>query len=646
MIDRESILPLALGLVVSLGLHIGAATGYIIAFGDLDAATEASADLPDLTVHKMAVGSPRLAGQPVRITATMQNIGTRPASTFGVACFVDDQPIGAAPVPGELAVYAADVHTFEYTATEPGVHSVKIVVDPDNEIAEVNEFNNQLQQWHIWVSPDAAQPDLTVSAITVSQPRVAGQPATVRVRAGNLGQTLNEPTKIKLWIDDEPVAAPTVEPPFDAGQWRTYKSQVVVDEPGRHTVKAVIDPDQGIDEADERNNMREASFVWTDSHLRFGVDKSDIVTMNWVGYDEFERLLAAKERFEQAALQKDIEPDPAAAQMPPDPTPPARRAATPSAAAAATPKQVAMLDAPSVQPLEPLNKTSPTLEQAPPLPDLVAPQASAPHEGPLAPPVEARPAGRPRLATLDVPPRPDADPELPKPVTGPMRDDIDRARPTDQPAPADQPDVMPTPGVGDQLRPPQVAALPIEPDPTALPAAPPPTNDVPPTDSAQTQRPDRPVDPDQPPTDTPRPAVLTTPIKPAKPNPAQTGTPDARPTAAPKSDAEADPVTLAESLIVRPGRVLVAKGLTVKTTRLRMSPVAMRTSIPCQAIVELTFDKAGRVVNARIIRSTGYANWDAPLLAAVYRWRASGELLEKAPGRITRRITITFSGRR
>ena len=90
----------------------------------------------------------------------------------------------------------------------------------------------------------------------------------------------------------------------------------------------------------------------------------------------------------------------------------------------------------------------------------------------------------------------------------------------------------------------------------------------------------------------------------------------------------------------------MARGLKVKTSRLRMSPVAMRTSIPGEATVEVTFDKAGRVVGARIVRSTGYANWDAPLLASVYKWRASGELLQKIPGRLTRRINVTFGGSR
>ena len=55
--------------------------------------------------------------------------------------------------------------------------------------------------------------------------------------------------------------------------------------------------------------------------IRFGVDHGDPTSIAWIGYDDYQQLMARKGVTEQPALQKDVEPLPGAP-IRPDPTPP------------------------------------------------------------------------------------------------------------------------------------------------------------------------------------------------------------------------------------------------------------------------------------------------------------------------------------
>lgn len=126
----------------------------------------------------------------------------------------------------------------------------------------------------------------------------------------------------------------------------------------------------------------------------------------------------------------------------------------------------------------------------------------------------------------------------------------------------------------------------------------------------------------------PAPQLATaSPITQTNPPPAP-ASPDANPTAAPRDDREADPTSATrDDLLVKTGQVLTARGLEIKTAHVRPSVVTRSSTIPHNPVVRVTFDTQGRVINAAFIRSTGYANWDAPVLASLYQWRATGDRL-------------------
>ncbi len=187
----------------------------------------------------------------------------------------------------------------------------------------------------------------------------------------------------------------------------------------------------------------------------------------------------------------------------------------------------------------------------------------------------------------------------------------------------------------------------VDPVPQA-PVVPDPTPPMPPTQEQVTPQP-------PPPTATPRVelppegdvavSLPAPPAPPAPPNPdaqpVEQPTPPAadaggRPTAAPKVDRDADPVMITERPFpVRPGQVVAAEGIEIKTARPQFSLTTALTAIPLNPIVSITFEPDGSVYDAKIIRSSGYADVDGPVLACLYRWRAGGEALQRLGQRFT-----------
>jgi len=105
----------------------------------------------------------------------------------------------------------------------------------------------------------------------------------------------------------------------------------------------------------------------------------------------------------------------------------------------------------------------------------------------------------------------------------------------------------------------------------------------------------------------------------------------AKPTAAPRSDRESSPVRLkpgSESVV--PGAVLVGQGIEIKTVQPRFSMIARISTVPNNPVARIVFDsRDGRVINAILIKSSGYPNIDGPVLASLYKWRAQGEKLRR-----------------
>jgi len=546
MFDREAILPLAIGLCVAIFLHIATAAGAVV-LRELqpgEAIGVEPASQRDLVAVELAVTEPRVAGRPVTITATVENVGMEPASPVSLLVHVDDEIVGRWQSPSALAPRQSTTRKFEYTAKTPGAKSVRLFVDPDDAVVESDELNNKQVETIVWLAPDVeagARPDLAVVHLDVPAPRVAGRPSPVIIDVANLGGVAESPTEIVLARNGKPLGViPLPEPPRP-GQVARLVGDITVDEAGQHTLNATVDAMRKVDDRNRRNNTLARTFEWTRPRpeLKVGQLEESPVSVNWISHEAFEDLLARKSEFDQATVQKTVDPVPVK-QAPVDPTPPApvtvaqKSQPTPPSP---TPQKTSPSDTPRktqptervAQPTQPVEFTedqpkkieqAPMLAKANPVAEAAAPKQDAPtppskidktsadadtpkpvtqpdaNPRPEPAPKEtATPAKELALVTPRVKPSKDGDPVLPKPVETP-------SEPTDEPKRV-APDVEPDPDAeaaqesakqeGERMKRPEVAALTLPPVPTIEPGTPekqPPKRDP---DAVKSKVPDRPV---------------------------------------------------------------------------------------------------------------------------------------------------------
>lgn len=124
---------------------------------------------------------------------------------------------------------------------------------------------------------------------------------------------------------------------------------------------------------------------------------------------------------------------------------------------------------------------------------------------------------------------------------------------------------------------------------------------------------------------------------PAREQPEAPGSPNAlaKPTAAPRDPAEAPPVTIIPGIVkVRPGKVLTADGIEIKTVIPRPSVIAIYSTVPRNPQATLWINASGKVTRVELTRSTGADNWDDPVRTALEQWTATGERIEQLEGEL------------
>ncbi len=432
--------------------------------------------------------------------------------------------------------------------------------------------------------------------------------------------------------------------------------------------------------------------------VHLGIDRSNAVTMNWIGYDEYEEHLAERAEFEQAAFRLRVasgsegSESPLLPPAPPAPTP----AASPDPSPLPIPAAVASASgspgsgpAPSIDTSIALARpTTPPVEGAerrgdddrfarPPLPpEMPAPPGGAPSDGASLPETDDNGSG-PSDASTEIAPteRPDpAEPSTAPVETDPLRpsDGVRPVPPTadesptdpDAPVPVD-PLVRPSPSDEDPLE----RLDPATPGttPEALPRetdAPTPEEDTAPVEPRETDG--RPSDAssadanastegsegDGAPADETAGGGIESPepvdgAADAATKPAPAGAPGDTPAKPGElSDRESDATSIIDvpAALWRNGRPLAARGVVLKPVRPRFTALDYVDGIARNPIGELVLGRDGVPQVARLVRSSGNPRIDEAIRNALFKWRATGEPLEKLkPGQtVTIRLRLVM----
>lgn len=422
--------------------------------------------------------------------------------------------------------------------------------------------------------------------------------------------------------------------------------------------------------------------------VELGIDESDAVTMNWIGYAEYEKHLAALSEVEQAALRLETSSGAGGTASPTlPPAPPSTTVAMspnpgvvtlPAAAGGPDlPQETTLLAPGSVDPASPPVATATTesaaaagsdAERARPAqpPEQDAAASAKPVDGERSPERTQADEVLPPLPKRDdpaLPPSPEAprtDPDAGS-ATAPKPDDPKRVDPKADPVtdPAEAPDPSET-EPSKKLDPAKPGASEVAPprenaDPAMDSPKPPldaPTKDGEP--SAAKDRTEQSAPGEGGEVDQTAPNAAGGGIKgpevvngaasvPTPPSPA--GSPgDARADQGALSNRESD----ASSIIDVPmrnwqnGKPLARKGITLQTFRPKFSTLNIIDGIAFNPIVELVIGRDGVPQHVVISRSSGNPSVNEAIRAALFKWRATGKQVDQLkPGQtITIRLKL------
>jgi len=220
-------------------------------------------------------------GETIKVSATVKNVGTGSATKIPVAFHIDGIQFALPTVTladNESAEVTAFLRTGELNLS-PGSHSVRVVIDPNDQIAERDETNNEIRT-SLRLLPSVPQrPELRPKRVVFSpsSPVDLGQASSLAV----LGEVLNtgevaargvrisfayRPAGSVRWLD-VPCSTNCTVDELSPGARVEAKAELDLSDlrPGRYDVRVVVDPatddqpDGRIAELDEFNNEMQTS---------------------------------------------------------------------------------------------------------------------------------------------------------------------------------------------------------------------------------------------------------------------------------------------------------------------------------------------------------------------------------------------------
>lgn len=212
---------------------------------------------PNLTVEAIERDGDLTPGQEASFVVTVANTGDQPAPATTVQVTMDtNTSLGTLEVSGLDPGQRTDVDSQPWNVT-PGDHTVAATVDPDDQVDEAREDDNtQTHSLEVLGQQEApARPDLAVASLEVSPSDPTNQETTtVTLVVENKGQAAAGPFVAEVVLDDDRTVIDRTLEGLEAGAQTTLTAEIDPLEAGQHTLQASLDPQDGVEEADEQDN--------------------------------------------------------------------------------------------------------------------------------------------------------------------------------------------------------------------------------------------------------------------------------------------------------------------------------------------------------------------------------------------------------
>ncbi|MHC1571503.1 MAG: CARDB domain-containing protein [Methanosarcinales archaeon] len=213
---------------------------------------------PDLVVTNITF-DPEVSevGDRVNITAVVANIGQKSASNITVR-FIDKCRENLFLSTNETISLNISEHrkiSVNWNMSEAGEHFISVIIDPENEVPELNESNNELTKSMLVHGADLTVSNLTLTTngSTIAQIK-HGDRVNITAEIANTGVRDAHNISLCFFVDDDQINRTKMD--LQRGEsasisttWDTMSAT-----PGNHTIMVAADCDNVISETSESNN--------------------------------------------------------------------------------------------------------------------------------------------------------------------------------------------------------------------------------------------------------------------------------------------------------------------------------------------------------------------------------------------------------
>lgn len=211
--------------------------------------------LPDLAVFGISASDylPQ-PGEPVNFMATVTNNGNAPASSFWVRFTINGSELGDSTLINSLAIGESQIVTSSIWNMETDPKNICVTADGGNQVAELNELNNQnCRMFGIDFQP-SKNPYYSTNSPVRRLNILKGQVTQLFGRIYNNGTFRADNAKVSFVINNQ-VLATDVIPFINGGSSAETTVLYTFHETGNFTLQIIPDFDQEVAETDESNNV-------------------------------------------------------------------------------------------------------------------------------------------------------------------------------------------------------------------------------------------------------------------------------------------------------------------------------------------------------------------------------------------------------
>jgi subtilase family serine protease len=244
-----------------------------------------TADVPDLriTANNLTISPTTIKdGVTATFKAKVENIGTAKAGNVTTRFFVSDTQIGEKVTTSINKNQSATVSvTYAIPASMVGNQTLRVVVDPNNTIAEGNETNNEATK-DFTVLPNL--PDLSITSGDISITPASfksGDQVTFKATIRNTGVASASNVLARFFLAETQIGeknAGTISANSNKSAQLVY--QLPGNLTGEQILKVTVDPDNAITETSEANNQAEKTINIGGSFIDLAINEGNITFSN------------------------------------------------------------------------------------------------------------------------------------------------------------------------------------------------------------------------------------------------------------------------------------------------------------------------------------------------------------------------------